>query len=841
MALSKKAKTWTMILSIPVVLIIAGIIAAKVYFTSERLKALVIPKIEDATHRTVAVNTISLSVFPTLAVSIDGLSISNPPGMFEKNEFLALDNLTLNVKLFELLRNNVEISEIIINHPVIYLEVTKDGKKNFSSGEPPQKGHTVTVETKSSGALLLSNLEINNGEIESVNKKFDSRMRIAGLHQTAHAELRSGENALHFTGESSIEKFSYGTTTSWFLSDQPIKATSKLTYTIDKDVLSLDDVNATLKELPLTMTGTVSRLTSDTLMLDLTVASPGIQMAQLLSLVPPEMLKKAAGLSSSGDVKFTMMIKGPSSETLNPETKGSFTITNGNIQYSGLPKSITNINVAGSFDKPSAPIGAKGIGSFALDKFTASLGSNILSGKLGMKNFDDPVLSASFNGSMNLAEVKDFYPLEQGTDLNGAMKANVMIDGKVKTPESIKANGNIEFHNVTMKSATSTQPLKNLNGTIAFNNQVVESKQLAMNIGESDLNISFTLKNYLGMVMKDAAKTAGKPSATLSLTSKQLRTVDLMGGQVVAANTDAAKQPTTKTIGGSGLLPGIDVDANVTIDKFVTEKFTFNNAKGAVNIANGVINLKNFNVNAFNGTIQSKGMIDLRDPKKSPFNLDLDIKNVESNSLLSNFTSFGKYLFGKFSTTTKLQGDLNDTLGISTSSLLGNGTIDIANGKLLGLPVTEKLAELTNLTDLREVNFNNWTNAFSISNGRFNIKDLKVNAGTTDFLVGGSQGLDGSLDYTMTVKLPESVSNRLNLQGVGGELLQYFKDKDGRVNLPFQVTGVASNPVLRLDTQAQQEMAKKAVQQKLDQGKQKLEDELKKKAEEGLKKLFKKP
>ncbi|MBI1805930.1 MAG: AsmA family protein [Ignavibacteria bacterium] len=840
MALGKTARTWLIILSIPVVLLIALVIAAKLYFTSDRLKALVIPRIEEATNRSVSVRDVSFSIFPPLAVSIDELKISNPAGRtFRSNEFLSLDNLKLNVSLFKLLQNKLEINYIILNHPKIVLEVTKDGTKNYSSGEAGAEGlGNAHVTMNKTSSLLLSNLEINDGEIELVDKKFDSHMVISGLHQTAKVRTRTGENTLEIEAVSAIGKFSYGTLASWYLSDQPLTASEKLTYNIGEDVLSFDNVSAKLRDLSLKIGGTISNFQQKTMIVNLNVSSPGAEMTQILSLIPPEMLKKTSGLSSSGDVKFSLLIKGASSETMNPATQALFTIENGKIKYALLPKSITNINLSGTFEKPEARIGAKEIGSFAINNFTATLGSNTIGGKLRMANFDDPTLTASFTGLVNLNEVRDYYPLEQGSEFSGTMKANVALDGKVKSPESMKANGNIEFKNVTMKMAGSPRPLRDLNGTIAFNNKIAESKQIVMNIGESDFNISFTLKNYLGMVMTDAAKATGTPSATMTLSSKQLRTADVISEK----SNDAQDEEKSKgKVKKGSLLPGFNIDANVTIGRLVTEKFTFDNAHGTMNISNGIITLKNFSVNAFDGTIQSKGMLDVREMSKRPFNLDLDIKSVESHSLLPHFTSFGNYLFGKCSMTTKLQGDLNDTLGLNTQSLLGDGHVQVFDGKLLGMPLTNTLADFTNVTELREVNFKNWANAFSISNGRFNIKDLKVNAGATDFLLGGSQGLDGSLDYALTLKLPESMSGRLNLQGLAGELLQYFKDKDGRINLNLRVTGVAANPVLRLDTQAQQEMAKKAIEQKGNEAKQKLEDELKKKAEEGLKKLLKRP
>src|SRR6266853_4303519 len=168
MAMTRAAKIWIIILSIPAGIIICGVIAAKIYFTSDRLKAIVIPKVEESTHRSASVGDISLSFFPSLAVSLDNLRISNQQGTtFERNEFVSLENLRLKLDILPLLHGNLEISYIILNHPRIYLEVAPDGAKNFSSKAAAKQGtKEVESEKSSAGELLLSNLEINDGEVE---------------------------------------------------------------------------------------------------------------------------------------------------------------------------------------------------------------------------------------------------------------------------------------------------------------------------------------------------------------------------------------------------------------------------------------------------------------------------------------------------------------------------------------------------------------------------------------------------------------------------------------------------------------------------------------------------
>ena len=842
MSVTKAARIWIIVLAIPVCLVLAAVIFAKVYFTEARLKAMIVPQIVDATHRDVRLNGISLSVFPTLSVSIESLRIANPrTGGFESSEFLSLPELSINVKLLPLFRSAVEVSEIILDHPRINMEVTPAGVKNFKFGDDAAAPSTPADAKGSAGALIVSDFRIIDGTLEQVNRKFDSRMLVEGLDQTASMEMHQGESALKIHGTTAIRNLSYGSTKAWYISDQPVTATEEMTYAIAKDVLTFDGTSLKVRDLPLTVSGSIADLTQKTFQMDLAVKGPNLTMQQLLSLIPPEKLKAAAGMTSTGNVAFGLTMKGPSSETISPATQGTFTVSNGTVRYVGLPKAITGIAVNGMFDVPSAPIDKKDIGSLKIDKFTATLGSEELSGKLSVDNFDNPLIAATVNGLMNLDEVKEFYPLEKGTELHGIMKANVSINGRPKNQESLKANGSMDFNNVSIQTASSAKPIRELNGTIAFNNQLLESKKLSMKIGESDLSMAFAMKNYLGLVMKDSTKAGGSPSATLSLASKQLRTADLMPEAPAAS---APGKPAAKS-GGFGLPPGLKVNANLAVDKLVTEKFTFTNARGEAAVADGIVRLNQFSVNAFDGTIKSKGTLDLRDPKKSPFDFDLDVKNVESSSMLPNFTTFGQYLFGKLSTTTALKGDLNDTLGLDPQSLLGKGTVNMTDGKLIGLPMMEKLSGLINIAELKSINFKDWTNEFSVENGRFTVKDLKVNAGPTGLALDGSQGLDGSLNYVLSVKLPESFSDRIKLPGVGAQLLDYMKDKDGRYNLSFNVGGMMSTPSVSVNTKAQEDIAKQALeaqkQKLLDDAKKKTTDDLKKKLEGGLKNLLKKP
>ncbi|MCK5573787.1 MAG: AsmA family protein, partial [Bacteroidetes bacterium] len=218
MALSRKAKIWLIILAIPVVLVIAGIIFLKMMFTSERLKAEVIPRLEEATGRNVSISDISLGVFPSIALNMEGVSISNRVGDgFSESHFLTLESLRLNVRLFPLLDGRVEATSLEMDRPHLLLEINRNYETNYEglTGQPGDAAADDTLLQEASTppstalALLVSDFRINGGTLDYLNHADNSATRLHGVNIAADMEAE-GEKIL-ITGDVSIETFSYGT------------------------------------------------------------------------------------------------------------------------------------------------------------------------------------------------------------------------------------------------------------------------------------------------------------------------------------------------------------------------------------------------------------------------------------------------------------------------------------------------------------------------------------------------------------------------------------------------------------------------------------------------------
>jgi uncharacterized protein involved in outer membrane biogenesis len=833
MALSRKAKVWLIVVSIPIILILGAAIALKLYFTPDRLKALAIPRIEEATHRSVTLNDISLSIFPSIGVDVDGFSLSNREGAdFSPTPFLSLDRLSVRVNLMPLLSGNVEVTQVILEQPNLLIETNKAGVTNYSDLTQSATGESKGSSSGSGSiaGVLLSNFQIVNGSVDYIDYRQNSAMRVRGLGNTM--TMKGGLDGVAIDGKASVADFSYGTVTVPLISGLRLTLDHRLVYSISQDVVTVEKGEMTVQDMPLKLAGKVSDLSKKVMVLDLTVNSDQLNITDLLSLVPVEYMKKAEGLKGNGTAKVMLAITGTSSDSTQPDVSGKISSTNASIQYARLPKPITNINIVSVFTR------ARTKQEFRLEKFSATLGDNPINMTMDLVNFENPSITMALNGSLNLAEVGQYYPLEPGTELSGRMSANVNVAGKVKEPAAMKASGTMEFQGVTIKTPASANPVRDLEGAVTFTNQQIEAKKISLNLGKSDLALAFALKNYLSIMSED--KSLPRPTATLTLNSNHLYTADVMGSEKSPPTAPAKDIAAAKKQQTGVPLPNIDMDINAAIGTLTMEKFQFTNVRGSMRIVEGVINMQNFSLNAFGGSAISKGSLNLRDPKRPLFDLTLDINGVESHDLLPHFTSFGQRVNGKMSMNTTMKGALNDTLGLVPTALNGQGRVQMVDGMLNGVKVNQTIASLLKLPDLETIRFKDWANSFTITDGRIIIKDLRIHALDADYTVNGSQGLDGSLDYTMTMLLSQATSGKVNLPGFAGQAAELFKDESGRLKLDFAVGGTTDDPKVQLDTKAAQAKAEAMAKQRLNDEAKKVEDQLKKKAAEVLNNLFKK-
>ena len=826
-------RRWLILLGIPLFLVVAGIVALKLILTGDRLRAMILPEVEASLGRPVSVGDVSLRILPSLGITLDSLRIMNPPtGRFSGTPLLLLERGVVEVALMPLLKGSVEVTTLNLDRPKIWLEVDSAGNANYALAEAPaaDAGPADTATPAFSGRISLPEVSVVDGVVEYADRSTQSAMGLEDIDLSMSASVPEGGARIEARIVGTAGGFRYGSPEAPLIRNLPLGVEQQIVYYRDEDSIALGNGTITLRRMQLSTSGSVARASADQYY-DLNISGDRLTIADLLSLVPPEYLKQADGMDASGDVQAAMHILGTVTDSTLPAVTGNVRVSSGTIRYTQLPKAITDIALYASFERSDAKE------EFVMDRFSARLGSNPIDARVKVVDFDDPAVTLSAKGSLNLSELPQYYPLEQGTEVSGLLTADVNIAGKAAVPKTMRASGTMTLRGVTVKTPATARPLENLEGTLVFTNDRLEGRKFSMALGKSDLALDFRMDNYLALAMPEAS--AGRPRITGSLVSTHLYAADIMEKPAPASQGGGGG---TSPRGASkpGSLPDLDADLSARIGTLTMEQMVLNDVTASVQMRDGVLILRSLAAKAFDGSVTTTGTIRMADPAKPEFDLSLDMSRMSANTLLGTFTSFSNRLFGDLSMKASMSGALDDTMGLVPSTVNGSGTVSIQTGRLAGFKVNKAISDLLRLPDLEEVKFKDWSNSFTVAAGRLQLKDLVIASGDADYVVNGSQGIDGSLDYGVMVVLSSDLSSKVSLPGLAGEAVQVLKNPDGRLPLNLKVTGATTSPKVSLDTAELERRLRDKAMEKVEGEAKKLQDDVQKKASDLIKDLFKK-
>ena len=104
--------------------------------------------------------SLGFTIFPEIGISVSDVAFDNAPGARDP-EMASIGRMIVGVKLMPLLSRRVEVTRLLLDKPIIHLEVAKDGTGNwvFASAQPaaPKEGGGATAD------FSLSNLRVRDG------------------------------------------------------------------------------------------------------------------------------------------------------------------------------------------------------------------------------------------------------------------------------------------------------------------------------------------------------------------------------------------------------------------------------------------------------------------------------------------------------------------------------------------------------------------------------------------------------------------------------------------------------------------------------------------------------
>lgn len=464
----------------------------------------VLKEINAQLNAEVEVGQVSLSFlrhFPHASVGLENISIQNK-APFEGRTLLRADEILLEANLLSVIGGkSLTINRILIDRPEIDVVVLEDGRANWDLVMADTAAIQAPSETSGSEFVLeLNGYEIRDGRIKYADATYPLDLMIRSFNHTGKGALGSVNYDLLTQTLAEGVDISYGGIA--YLDSARIDADMDMNIEAGENIaVKLLDNLIRVNDLGLTCDGSVG-LEGDAILLDLKVGTEEeASLKKLYSLVPGVFTEGYEGIDASGQVAFSGNISGTYLEDQYPGFEIQLGVRDGEIQYPGLPKKISNILIDARVDHPQGDLEGLGVN---LSDFSLMLGENPISLKGTFQGMERLRMDAQWNARLNLADLAAVIPMD-GNEMKGQFaiqgEAQGQYDEAAGTFPSVDAimemkEGlvkNAEYPDAALSNLSFQASLKNSRGQMA--ETVLQVPRFHFDLGGRSLDGSARVEN----------------------------------------------------------------------------------------------------------------------------------------------------------------------------------------------------------------------------------------------------------------------------------------------------------------------------------------------------------
>ncbi len=646
----------------------------------------------------------------------------------------------------DILRGVYNIDRLnVINGRLTLLSDT-GGNVNYEiSSASTTEGSPVTIDLERIGVTGISASYDN----------LATKLYIGGLIQNAHLKSRiSGEN-IDFTASGNLEIGHFRLFS--FRIDEPVNTGLDLSLTSTAKGVTFQKSIITLNGYDFTIAGTAGSGN----LLDLSLTGTGIDISGLKRYLPEKLQTRLASYNPSGVIDISGKVQGVSNRTSNPRINADFRLRDGSIAYVNTPFSLKNLSFTGRFTNGPGRIPATS--SFTFSGINASLGSSQYSGNLVLSDFDSLRGELELKGSVNPAEIRDYFGLKNISSVAGTFDLDLKMKGYIPFKEKYSIN---DFFNLSPVAS-----LKFNSFGLGLNNEkfsisgVGGEVYLADTVIARDLRFSYREHHirFDGIVNNLQEWLAGKR-------------VNLAVSGNISCDRFLPEKFYDKA--GNEDLTGIEKDAvslpgNIVLDlKFSAASMRFkdfdaSDISGILSYKPKLLNFKTLRMSSLDGIISGNGFL-VQNPDRCFIGRgSFDLEKININKAFTTFHNFGQ----NFIKAENLGGALSGTLSVlipadsmlkpQVRSVTAEGKYVIENGVLINFEPVKELSDFIELSELENIKFDRLQNDFFIRNNILYIPQMDVRSSAADLSVNGKHSFENNYEYHIKILLSEMLSRKI--------------------------------------------------------------------------------
>ncbi len=837
-----------LIIIVAVLLLVGFVLALPVFFKPSLLKATK-NTINKELNADVGFSDIKLSLFrnfPQASLEINDILIKG------KNDFAAdtvLFASALRAKMhwksmFQ--KTGRSIEEIVIVNPDVHLTVDETGKNNwdFSNIEKNEESTSQPDSGKpgedNSFELQIDNVEIRNGMISYNDIPAKLKLLFSGMNFTISGKLFNTSTLLQTNGNVKDFLLSYDNVE--YISNTSLETKTLLSVEFEKKKVLIAENELLFNQLPLQLSGSIEYPT-DSIFFNLLLKNQKTGFDNFLALVPPVYSDYLKDVKANGNANITSRLGGFYYEDNFPAFLLNISVTNGDIQFKGLPEKIEKIDADIRISKPQGKLDLTEIN---IKKAHAEIKKNPLN--LTMKLSDlksDVKFDGAFVGALNFNDLKNAMPLDSA-NVAGTVEANLFLKGNYSAIEKeeydkIMATGIVMLNNFIYDSPKLTQQVIVPKGLMEFSPQHVFLRELDIKIGQSQFKLSGKVSNYLNYALKD-----GTLSGNLQLNSSFVNFNELLRLQKAEKkeivepsanqNSNAASDKNKEEeVLAVNIPENIDLAFRSKISKAVFDRVPITDMEGLISVSKGKLTLNGLNMKLLEGEMMLTGSYE-NTPQNTPlFDFGFEVSKLDINRAYQTMISVQRFLpvagqsQGKINTNIKMKGQLSPDHKIIGKSVNGFGRFGTENLVITNSPVFNQLRGILKPEKLQNVAVEDFQGNFTIVNGNIDLKPFSTKVAGQETKVIGSISAENLLDMRLDFNV--------NRDAFGADIQNILSVLPGNEKIKVVpagvvITGPVNEPEVKMDLSETRKTVADATKGELQNSLNKIG--------KGLKKLFEK-
>ncbi|UCC72886.1 MAG: AsmA family protein [Gemmatimonadota bacterium] len=812
-----KVPRWLIVVAGALLLVVvAGTVALKVLFPPEKLRAMIVPRIEERVGSEVTLSDVRLRVFPRIAVRLDDLAVANPPG-FSADPALALEALELQVRFWPLLRKQLELRQLRLLGPQIRYEVRADGTSNLSllgpedasagAGEGGGESEGGPPAGAAAGALVVSDLALSDGSV-FYSDQASGRSGRLNLDARLQAERVVG-NERAMAGRGAIELSAIRFRSPEMGEDSTALPDLDIDYALLLDLpgdsLALAELRVAMGDVALTGGGIVRGLLRER-GVDFALESGDVDIAAFLASLPTAMQPQA--VTAAGSSRLSLTVQGPVGAGVKPAVQGTLQLADVSAAHAQYGRLLSEGSGRATFD----------LESLALPSFRANLLGRPFELRLSVSDFETRQLEGRASGELDLGRLAELR--EGGAPMAGLARFDLSFSGPAAQPERLQVSGPIQLSGISYQSEALAVPARIASATVRLTGTGITADAIPVRLGASDLDLSFDAPGALTYALS-RGEVGALPSVEFTVNSRRLDmseltvpdtaqpgysdllTARLAGRQLAGRDPgELARERYAKT----PPLPLVNANGRVRIAEFLNPPTRAQNISFNLVMRNGVLDVRNLTGQLYGGSVSGTLSLDMSQGRP-PFALtyDLQLAAGQAGDFLQRWTRLGRALSGLVDFNIAGSASIDDGFLPAPDAINASGRSTFREGRFQDFGLTNALARQLQLDPGKLSGFRQFGGAYEIEGGNFLLQGWNFDGRDLKGAIAGSAGLGGALDLELDLELPMATLREAGLiegGGLLGNLLGQLAGGDQAIQVGLGIGGTMSNPALQLDTEA---------------------------------------